>query len=137
MLTYTHEQGHLVLGVTQEAGAKAIHAVRVVAKETGLPDSHLEDQKDLEYQEAHIKKIDTLNNSSLKNTSQEIGGDTLNPTSPTLPTHNLGDLESNEAKKEGMTEELGDLDHEDTPPRPTTPCPNCGRGDYWLREASQ
>ncbi len=58
-------------------------------------------------------------------------------TSPTLPYKEFGELENIKAKKEGMTEGLGDLDHEDAPPRPATPCPNCGRGDYWLREAGQ
>lgn len=49
-----------------------------------LPDSHLEDQKDLEYQEAHIKKIDTLNNSSLKSYHLPKTDDTLNAPSAVL-----------------------------------------------------
>jgi putative DNA primase/helicase len=59
-----------------------------------LPDNHLEDQKDLEYQGYHIKENDTLNNSSLKNTPPEIGDDTLNhsnvPDYPTQLCHNCG-----------------------------------------------
>ena len=47
-------------------------------------------------------------------------------TSPTSSTQSFGELEDIEAKKEGMTEGLGDLDHEDTPPRPSSPCHNCG-----------
>ena len=58
------------------------------------------------------------------------------PTSPTLPYKEFGELENIEAKKEGMTEGLGDLDPKDTPDYPTVPC-GCGCGDFWLRESSQ
>jgi len=43
-----------------------------------LPVSHLEGQDDLEYQEAHIRENDTLNNSSLKSDPLPKTDDTLN-----------------------------------------------------------
>ncbi len=61
------------------------------------------------------------------------------PTVPTVPTKNLGilgTLEKTEAKKEVVTERLGDIGN-NLPDYPIQPCPNCGSGDYWLREASQ
>ena len=60
------------------------------------------------------------------------------PTVPTVPTKNLGilgTLEKTEAKKEVVTERLGDIGN-DLPDYPIQPCHNCGSGDYWLREAS-
>jgi hypothetical protein len=44
-----------------------------------LPESHSEGESDLEYQDAHIKENDTLNNSSFKNATKGVSDDTLNP----------------------------------------------------------
>jgi hypothetical protein len=77
-----------------------------------LPDSHLEVRKDLEYQEAHIKENDTLNNSSLKNGTVNM----LTPlTNGSMPPPSGSDI----------------------PDYPTHPCHNCGNGDYWLTDWNQ
>jgi hypothetical protein len=47
-----------------------------------LPYGHLETQKDLEYQEVHIEKNDTLNQIRHENETQTKSDDTLNPLSP-------------------------------------------------------
>jgi len=50
-------------------------------------------------------------------------------------TKEFGNLNYIEAKKEVVTERLGN-DNDNPPNYPTSPCHVCGCGDYWLREAS-